>query len=73
MIKIGCQYGPQEAFDRRAFISAGSLGFLGMHLSQALRLEAATSSARLQTAPKAKACILFWLEGGPSQLDTWDP
>ncbi len=73
MIRIGCQYGPQEAFDRRAFISAGSLGFLGMHLSQALRLEAATSSARLQTAPKAKACILFWLEGGPSQLDTWDP
>ena len=22
---------------------------------------------------KAQACILLWLEGGPSQIDTWDP
>ena len=22
---------------------------------------------------KAQACILLWLEGGPSQMDTWDP
>ncbi|HBO51269.1 MAG TPA: hypothetical protein DD471_04735, partial [Planctomycetes bacterium] len=22
---------------------------------------------------KAKSCILVWLGGGPSQLDTWDP
>jgi hypothetical protein len=22
---------------------------------------------------KAQACILLWLEGGPSQVDTWDP
>ena len=24
-------------------------------------------------APKAKACICFYLEGAPSQLDLWDP
>jgi len=23
--------------------------------------------------PKAEACILLWLDGGPSQVDTWDP
>src|SRR5204862_1500728 len=24
-------------------------------------------------APKAKACICFYLEGAPSQIDLWDP
>jgi len=23
-------------------------------------------------APKARACILLWMNGGPSQMDTWD-
>ena len=27
----------------------------------------------LRTTAKAKAVILFWLEGGPSHIDTWDP
>jgi hypothetical protein len=26
-----------------------------------------------QAAPKAKACILLWMQGAQSQLDTWDP
>ena len=51
---------------RRQFLSAGSLGFLGLTLRD--YLEAAP-------APKAKATsvILFWLEGGPSHIDTFDP
>ena len=53
---------------RRDFLKAGSLGFLGMHLSQFLRA-ASTSGAN----GKAQSCILLWLEGGPSQVDTWDP
>ena len=24
-------------------------------------------------AAKAKACILFWMQGAQSQIDTWDP
>ena len=53
---------------RRSFITAGSLGFLGLSLREAL--------AAAEDAPangKAKAVILFWLEGGPSHIDTWDP
>ncbi|MEO8131870.1 MAG: DUF1501 domain-containing protein, partial [Bryobacteraceae bacterium] len=51
---------------RRDFLKAGSLGFLGIHLSQFLQA-AATSGAN----GKAQSCILLWLEGGPSQVDTW--
>jgi hypothetical protein len=53
---------------RRQFVTAGSLGALGISLPQYLRA-AATAPA----AGKAKSCILFWLEGGPSQVDTFDP
>ncbi len=54
---------------RRDFIKVGSLGTLGINLSQYLRAENATGKA----SGKAQSCILFWLEGGPSQMDTWDP
>lgn len=53
---------------RRDFLTVGSLGFLGIHLNQ--HLKAAETAS--ETA-KAKSCILFWLEGGPSQIDTFDP
>lgn len=55
---------------RRQFLSAGSLGFLGLSLRgylQAAAAEAAPAKA------KANSVILFWLEGGPSHIDTWDP
>lgn len=55
---------------RRSFLSAGSLGFLGLTLRDMLHA-AETSPAR--TKGKATSVILFWLEGGPSHIDTWDP
>ena len=54
--------------NRRSFIRAGSLSLLGIDLAQYLRA-AATQSNKA----KAQSCILLWLEGGPSQVDTWDP
>jgi uncharacterized protein (DUF1501 family) len=54
---------------RRDFISAGSLGFLGLTLSDYLRAAAEKAPAKA----KANSVILFWLEGGPSHIDTWDP
>jgi len=56
---------------RRSFLNVGSLGFLGLSLNEYLR---AAEPAKT-TNPKAKAnsVILFWLEGGPSHIDTWDP
>ncbi|MEX2264830.1 MAG: DUF1501 domain-containing protein [Bryobacteraceae bacterium] len=54
---------------RRDFLSVGSLGFLGLTLSDYL----AAAAAKAPGAAKANAVILFWLEGGPSHIDTWDP
>src|SRR5580765_1498841 len=60
----------QHPNTRRSFITAGSLGFLGLSLREALSAAADASSP---ANGKAKAVILFWLEGGPSHIDTWDP
>ena len=68
----GCLSGTEEQWGRRDFIKVGSLGFLGLNLAQSLRMQAATP-ARLASQAKAKSCILLWLEGGPAQMDTWDP
>lgn len=67
MNSTGCLNLTRSAASRRAFLQVGSLGFLGMNLSQSLR------AAKTSSAGKAQACILLWLEGGPSQMDTWDP
>jgi Protein of unknown function (DUF1501) len=54
---------------RRQALGAGLLGTLGLALSPTFqRLLAAEGPAR-----RAKACILVWLNGGPSHLDTFDP
>ena len=55
---------------RRWFLRAGMSGVAGLSAAQLLRLraEAAAPAAR---APKS--VILFWLSGGPSHLDMWDP
>ncbi|MBM3457248.1 MAG: DUF1501 domain-containing protein, partial [Armatimonadetes bacterium] len=58
-----------DGIRRRDFLKIGSLGALGLTLPEALRAEAA-APGQLRTA---KACIVLWLQGGPSQIDTWDP
>jgi uncharacterized protein (DUF1501 family) len=54
---------------RREFLGAGLVGTLGLALSPAWqRLLAADGNAK-----RAKSCILIWLNGGPSHIDTFDP
>jgi uncharacterized protein (DUF1501 family) len=55
---------------RRDFLSAGSASFLGLTLSDYLR---AAANSKAAEKGKANSVILFWLEGGPSHIDTWDP
>jgi hypothetical protein len=62
---------------RRNFLatSASGIGTLALasllHNDGLLAAEAVTRPPHF--APKAKACICFYLEGAPSQLDLWDP
>src|ERR1043166_5019214 len=55
--------------NRRTFLHAGALAPLGLGLSQSMWLQASTRP-RLGTA---KACILLYMTGGPSQHETFDP
>ena len=60
-------------FGRRDFLRIGSLSFLGINLGQFLKLRNVYSSPALDKQAKAQACILVWLDGGASQMDTFDP
>jgi hypothetical protein len=65
-----------DGWSRRDFLHLGSLAPLGLGLASALRLRAASQAPvppRNQTQPQAQACILIWLDGGPSHLDMFDP
>jgi len=53
-------------------LKAGALGFLGLGLDQGLRLRAASAEAGAGSRPAAN-CILIWLAGGASHIDTFDP
>src|SRR5436853_4781590 len=52
---------------RRWFLQTGLAGLAGLSLADTLRLQAAAPSR------DPRAVILFWLSGGPSQIDMWDP
>src|SRR5579871_6833775 len=64
---------PQQTCDRltrRAMLQIGSLGALGLSLPQVLsRVASAGDGACFG---RAQACLVIYLFGGPSQLDTFD-
>jgi hypothetical protein len=70
---IGCLNFYDPVLRRRDFLRVGSLSLLGISLSQFLRLEKNLVLGSSNARTKAQSCILLWLEGGPSQVDTWDP
>lgn len=57
-----------EGFYRRDFLKIGALGYFGLSLPALLRAQSANAMAS-----KEKSCILVWLGGGPSHVDTFDP
>ncbi len=52
---------------RREFLRVGTLALGGLGLSDLLQARAATASS-----PSDTSVILFWMWGGPSQLETYD-
>ena len=56
---------------RRDLLKVGALGYLGLNLRDYFQLSNVMASG-LNSEPKAKSCIMIWLFGGPSHLDTWD-
>ena len=56
---------------RRWFLQTGLAGMAGLTLPGLLQRQALAVAAGKPTVKKS--VILFWLSGGPSQIDMWDP
>lgn len=57
---------------RRDCLRLGIGSLFGGGLVNALRVRALAQSAS-PVAPQAKACILIWMDGGPTHFETFDP
>lgn len=58
-----------EGISRREALRIGGLSVLGLALPQLLRAEEGAPRPR---TVRAKSCIIFFLQGGQSQIDVWD-
>jgi uncharacterized protein (DUF1501 family) len=58
-----------SGMSRRRFLQVGGLSVFGLSLPEYWRLRAASP----QAAERARRCILLWMQGGPSHIDTFDP
>ncbi|MEO8874956.1 MAG: DUF1501 domain-containing protein [Polyangiaceae bacterium] len=62
---------------RRQLLHGGAGGIASLlaarFLSHDAWAAAGAAAAASAKAPKAKACIVLWLNGGPSHIDTFDP
>ena len=63
-----------DGVTRRNFVRAGGLTAFGLGMTSLDQLQRATAaSPHSSLSAKAKSCILIWLDGGASHLDTFDP
>jgi Protein of unknown function (DUF1501) len=56
-----------DGLSRRDFIKVGGLGVMGLSMAELLAEQAKAGSKR------DMSCIVLFLVGGPSHIDTWDP
>ena len=61
-----------DGVTRRDLLRVGGLTALGLGLGDYFRLQHAFAVEK-PVAAKAKSCILIWLDGGPSHIETFDP
>ncbi|MCL6503447.1 MAG: DUF1501 domain-containing protein, partial [Pirellulales bacterium] len=63
--RLSPQYDYHPLLSRRALLTAGTLGALGLRLPELLLAQSVSTAA-------ARACILVFMEGGPAHQDLWD-
>ncbi|MFO0967025.1 MAG: DUF1501 domain-containing protein [Gemmataceae bacterium] len=62
-----------SGLSRRNFLRVGGLATLGLSLEGYLRLKAQASESSPARRGSNVNCILMWMQGGPSHVDTLDP
>jgi hypothetical protein len=68
---LGPRHRNCDGVTRRSFLRVGFLGIAGLSLADHLRLQAESRASGRST--KDTAVILFYMSGGPSHIDTYDP
>ena len=61
---------PNAHLSRRTLLGAGGGALMMSSLARSLTL---ASEQAASDAARPKSVILLWMEGGPSQLETFDP
>jgi len=69
----GCREFRQLQLSRRETLRAGVLALTGLGMPGLLRANQVGQNSGPMGFGRAKSCILIFLWGGPSHLDTWDP
>jgi hypothetical protein len=59
-----------EGVSRRDLLKVGSLSTLGLSLAEMLQLESAIAAEK--GGARERNCILLFMNGGPTHIDTWD-
>ena len=60
-----------DGISRRDFVRVGGLTAMGVGLGNFFQLQSASSTNQeAATHARAKSCILVWLDGGPSHIET---
>jgi len=62
-----------DGVSRRDVLQIGSLAAFGLTVGQFEPLGCLSAVAKESQLVRAKSCILIWLDGGPSHLETFDP
>lgn len=77
MMMMGPDMNPFHGLARRGFLTSAASGTgllaLAHQMAGATPVANPLSPKPSHAAPKAKACICIYLEGGPSQIDLFDP
>jgi hypothetical protein len=64
---------PTAAVTRRVALKAGLFGAAGLAMPDFFRIQAQAKAKQGGSSANDKSVILMWLDGGPSQLETFDP
>src|SRR5437016_1843343 len=62
----------ERGITRRELLTAGAAGLAGLALAPAAAWPGQPMFS-LPGSPAARSVILLWMDGGPSQVDTFDP
>ena len=71
-LNVGRNSSDCTGYSRRDFLRVGGLSALGLTLASYFRAQA-SENAPVPAQRRNMNCILMWMQGGPSHIDTFDP